>query len=256
MATQGYTGFSRMDHVKEKRRDPRVPLVLRVGYPGQPLGTLDSTENLSSGGLFIRTERDLAIGQRIPLILSFPALLDPVEMEVEVVRVRADPSEGPPGVAVKVLSEPDQGKIAQLLELASRPPPRRRTFHVLVVEDNPHVLEMYEYALKKLRTQEGAIRVVVEYAGNGHDALRRLGNAPRPDLVISDLFMPVMDGFALVGEMRRDAALVQVPVLMISAGGGDARSRALDAGVDVYLEKPVQFSDVIGTVRMLLAIRG
>ncbi len=172
------------------------------------------------------------------------------------VRVRAGPSEGPPGVAVQVGSDADKAKIAQLLELAKRPPPRRRTFHVLVVEDNPHVLEMYEYALKKLRTEEGPIRVVVEYAGNGHDALRRLGSAPRPDLVISDLFMPVMDGFALVGEMRRDAGLAQVPVLMISAGGGDARARAIEAGVDVYLEKPVQFSDVIGTVRMLLAIRG
>jgi uncharacterized protein (TIGR02266 family) len=245
-----------MDHVKEKRRDPRVPLVLRVGYPGQPAGTLDSTENLSSGGLFIRTERDLAVGERAPLILSFPGLLDPVEMEVEVVRVRGGPQEGPPGVAVKVLSDADQAKIAQLLELARRPPPRRRTFNVLVVEDNPHVLEMYEYALRKLRSQEGSIKVVVEYAKNGHDALRRLNGATRPDLVISDLFMPVMDGVALVQEMRRDRVLAEVPVLMISAGGKDARARAIEVGVDVYLEKPVQFSDVMGTVRTLLAIRG
>lgn len=256
VATEGYTGFCTMDHVKEKRRDPRVPLVLRVGYPGQPLAPLDTTENLSSGGLFIRTERDLAIGQRIPLILSFPGLLDPVEMEAEVVRVRASPSAGPAGVAVKVLTEPDQAKIAQLLQQSKKTPPRRRTFHVLVVEDNPHVLEMYEYALRKLRSQEGAGRIVVEYAHNGQEALLRLGAAPRLDLVISDLVMPVMDGVALVEEMRRDRALAPVPVLMISSGGPDARARALEVGVDVFLEKPVQFSDVINTLRTLLALRG
>jgi len=42
--------------------------------------------------------------------------------------------------------------------------------------------------------------------------------------------------------------------MVISAGGADARQRALDLGVDVYLQKPVQFSDIIGTVRTLLRL--
>ncbi len=237
-----------------------MPLVLRVDYPGLAEAARDATENLSATGIFIRTERDLEIGQRVPLVISFPKLLDPIEIEVEVVRIRASPAEGPPGVGVKVVSAEDQGKLAHILEVARAPeapaPSARRGFLALVVEDNPQVLEMYEYALKKLRAQRGGVRITVEYAANGHEALRRLAEAPRPDLVISDLYMPVMDGFALVQQMRADAELATVPVLMISAGTGEARARAIEAGVDVYLQKPVQFSDIVGTVRMLLNIKG
>jgi uncharacterized protein (TIGR02266 family) len=251
-----------MEHGKEKRRDPRVPLVLRVDYPGLPGAVRDATENLSASGLFLRTERDLRVGQRVPLVVSFPGLLDPLEVEVEVVRVRADPTEGPPGAAVHVVSLEDQTKLAGLVATA-RASGRsgRRTFRVLVVEDNPHVVEMYEYALRKLETPQAAVpkagvKVAVEYAGNGHEALRRLAAPPKPDLVMSDIYMPVMDGITLVERIRADATLADVPVLIISAGGADARARAIEAGVDVYLEKPVQFADVMATVRMLLDIEG
>ncbi len=246
-----------MDHAKEKRKDPRVPLVLRVDYPGLGAGTRDATENLSARGLFIRTERNLEVGRRVPMVISFPRLLDPVEIEVEVVRIRESPSEGPPGVAVKVVSAEDQAKLARILETARAPAPGgRRGFLVLVVEDNPQVLEMYEYALRKMRAQRGGVRIAVEYAANGSEALRRLRATPVPDLVITDLYMPVMDGFALLEQMRADSALAAVPVLVISAGASEARTRAVEAGVDVYLQKPVQFSDIVGTVRMLLDIKG
>lgn len=139
---------------------------------------------------------------------------------------------------------------------AERPGERAaRTFHVLVVEDNPHVVTMYEYALRKLRPGEGA-EVRVDFATNGHDALGRLGAAPPVDLVIADLYMPVMDGFALVERMRADPAIAGVPVVIISAGASDARDRALALGVDVYLQKPVQLADIVGTVRALLRIKG
>jgi CheY-like chemotaxis protein len=71
---------------------------------------------------------------------------------------------------------------------------------------------------------------------------------------MADLYMPVMDGFALVERIRADAAIASTPILVISAGAADARDRALALGVDVYLQKPVQFSDVIGTVRALLRL--
>lgn len=241
-----------MEHAKEKRRDPRVPLVLRVDYPGIPGATRDATENLSAGGLFIRTERDLELGQRLPLVISFPGLLDPMEIEVEVVRLRVGVAEGPPGVAVSVPSAEDRAKLEQLLRRTREPSRGRRSYLALVVEDNPHVLEMYEYALRKLRQRDGP-KVNVEFAANGEEALRR-AQQKAPDLILTDLFMPVMDGVALVQALRAQKELVGVPVLMISAGGADARARAIEAGVDVYLQKPVQFSDIMSTVRMLLAV--
>ena len=246
-----------MADAKDKRRDPRVPLVLRVEYPGSQQAVRDATENLSAGGLFIRTDRDLREGQRLPLHVSFPGLLAPIEVEVEVVRRREAGPTGPAGVAVKVPPDrvDERHKLARLAETArtSFGVPRR-AYRVLVVEDNDHVVEMYEYALRKLKAGSGGLDVAVEYATNGHDALRRLGEQPRIDLVMADLYMPVMDGFALIERMKADPALLDTPVLVISAGGPDARERALALGADVYLQKPVQFGDIISTVRTLLCV--
>ena len=247
-----------MAHDTEKRRDQRVPLVLRVEYPGVPQAVRDATENLSAGGLFVRTDRELSRGERLPLQISFPGLLDGIEVEVEVVRRRPATSEAPAGVAVKIPFDriDDRQKLARLSETARAADQgaAKRGYRVLVVEDNPHVVEMYEYALRKLGGGEG-VTVSVEYAVNGHAALKRLLDPPRLDLVMTDLYMPVLDGFSLVERMRADPSLVAIPILVISAGATDARARALELGVDVYLQKPVQFSDILTTVRTLLRIR-
>jgi CheY-like chemotaxis protein len=133
-----------------------------------------------------------------------------------------------------------------------RDPHEMRSFRILVVEDNPHVVEMYEYALRKLGAQ--GVSVTIEYAGNGHDALARLAEPPGIDLVMADLYMPVMDGFALIERMRATPALAAIPILVISAGAADAKARAMGLGVDFYLEKPVKFADVVATVGTLLRI--
>jgi len=243
---------------KDKRRDPRVPLVLRVDYPGAPEFFRDATENLSAGGIFIRTDRDLVPGDRFQLHVSFPGLLEPLEVEVEVVRNRLPAKGEPAGVAVRVPDDrpQDRARIARLVASARTEPGRAgRGYLVLVVEDNPHVVEMYEYALRRIRTSSGPVEVQVEYASNGHLALTRLARPPRVDLVIADLFMPVMDGFTLVERIRADPGLLDLPIMVISAGGPEARQRASGLGIDVYLQKPVQFGDIIHTVRTLLRIQ-
>jgi uncharacterized protein (TIGR02266 family) len=248
-----------MEFGREKRRDPRVPLVLRVHYPGMQQAVRDVTENVSAGGLFIRTDRDLREGDRVPLQVSFPGLLEPVEFEVEVVRRRAAGPDQPRGVAVKIPADhvEDRQKLARIAESA-RPGQgkARRTYRVLVVEDNARIVEMYQFALRKLRTEgEDGVDVAVEYAPNGHEALARLVEPPPIDLVMADLYMPIMDGFALVERMRADPALAATPIVIISAGGPDARDRVAELGIDVFLQKPVQFADIISTVRTLLRIR-
>jgi uncharacterized protein (TIGR02266 family) len=249
-----------MTEPREKRRDPRVPLVLRVDYPGTP-NLRDATENLSAGGLLIRTDRPLAVGDRVPLQIGFPGLLEPFEVEVEVVRLRPPRETSPAAAAVKIPVDrvDDRHKLAGLAETARAAQAAaraRRGFRVLVVEDNPHVVEMYEYALKKLKQGGQAVEVTVEYAAHGHEALRRLAEAPAVDLVMADLYMPVMDGFVLVEKMKAEPALARIPILVISAGGQEARARAAELGADVCLAKPVQFGDIIQTVRTLLRLQG
>jgi uncharacterized protein (TIGR02266 family) len=244
-----------MSEGNEKRRDERVPFLLKVEYPGVPRAVRDATENLSAGGLFIRTERVLAEGERLLLQVSFPGLLAPFEVEVQVVRRRDAGSSGPGGVAVRIPADrpEDRVRLARLAEAARVGQTRHRgAFHVLVVEDNPHVVEMYEYALRRLGSGKDRVEAAVEFAGDGQEALDRLAATPRIDLVLTDLYMPVLDGFALVERLRADPRIAHTPVMVISAGGPDARARVIELGADVFLQKPVQFADVMSTVRALL----
>lgn len=132
----------------------------------------------------------------------------------------------------------------------------REGFRVLIVEDNPHIVEMYSYVLKKLATGDlqGKVPLEVDVASDGHQALARLANDSY-HLVILDLYMPVMDGFALVERMRGEASLRSIPVIAISAGGREAEERARAAGVNVFLRKPVKFVEVLEKVRQVLRIR-
>src|SRR5689334_25165965 len=65
----------------EKRRDTREPVTLFVEYEGADDLVGDFTENLSSGGTFVATNRELPVGTRVHLVLSFPGLLEPVSIE-------------------------------------------------------------------------------------------------------------------------------------------------------------------------------
>jgi len=132
----------------------------------------------------------------------------------------------------------------------------REGFRVLIVEDNPHIVEMYGYVLKKLASGElaGKVPMEVEAAPDGFAALKLLQERPF-SLVLLDLYMPVMDGFALVERIRREQALKAIPVIAISAGEKEAQDRAMALGVDAYLRKPVKFVEVKETVMRLLRIR-
>ncbi|MDX2011685.1 MAG: response regulator [Myxococcaceae bacterium] len=128
-------------------------------------------------------------------------------------------------------------------------------YRVLIVEDNPHIIEMYSYVLKKLAANElkGATPLEVHFAADGHAAMTLLTESAF-QLVMTDLYMPVMDGFQLIEKIRSEPRLKDLPVVAISAGGQDAKDRALKLGVTSYLKKPVRFADVMDTVKQLLRI--
>lgn len=236
----------------DQRRAPRVPLILRIDYPDSP-EFRDATENLSASGLFIRTERELPVGERVPLSVSFPGLLEPVEIEVEVVRRRQASTDFPKGLAVMVPADrsEDREKLAKLAASALAAPAKMaRPYHLLVVEDNPLVLEMYQQAMRKIASD--GVNLRVDFARDGREALARLERLPAVDLLMADLYMPGMDGFALVESARKLPACASMPIVVISAGGKSARARTEPLGVDVFLQKPVKFSDIITTLRTLL----
>ncbi len=241
---------------EDKRADPRAAFVLRVNFRDRT-DCLDATENLSRGGLFVQTSERFEVGQRVHLSLAFPGLLEPVALRGEVVWIRPPRIDASGGVGIRVPDEADRRRLDEVLGgRASRTVQAPSGgFKVLLVEDNPLIVEMYSYVLKKLATSElrGKVPMEVHFAADGHAALRALAEGGF-HLVLTDLYMPVMDGLALVQKMKSEPALRDIPVVAISGGGRDAESRARAEGVEVYLRKPVKFAEVLETVKRLLRI--
>ncbi|MDG6108441.1 SpoIIE family protein phosphatase [Dactylosporangium aurantiacum] len=112
---------------------------------------------------------------------------------------------------------------------------------VLVVDDNA---DMREY----IRSILEADYQIVE-ATDGAVALRLL-RGTQPDLVLTDVMMPELDGFGLVAALRADGATAQLPVIMLSARAGDeATVEGLEAGADDYLIKPFSPRELRARVR-------
>jgi CheY-like chemotaxis protein len=246
------------DPPEEKREHERRPFVLRVSY-GPDVHLYDATENVSEGGFFIQTDREFEIGETIPVSLSFPGLLDPVEIVGKVAWIRSSRGDHRGGIGIHADRDEDRRKLESLValggqtEVGNAVQPPADGYRVLIVEDNPHIIEMYSYVLKKLaaNTLGGKVPLEVHFAPDGHGALKLLLEG-HFNLVMTDLYMPVMDGFALVERIRSEERLRSIPVIVISAGGKDAQERAAKLGVDIYLRKPVKFVDVLETVKQLL----
>ena len=114
---------------------------------------------------------------------------------------------------------------------------------ILIIEDERPM----RTALADLLTAEGYRTLA---AADGERGLE-LALAEKPDLILLDIMMPKLDGFAVCAELRRLA--VAVPVLMLTAKGQiEDRVNGLDAGADDYLVKPFSTEELLARVRALL----
>jgi CheY-like chemotaxis protein len=128
-----------------------------------------------------------------------------------------------------------------------------RIVHVLLVEDNPHVAELITDGLDGAARREmaGEVAFVFDVVGDGQMALERLQTV-RPDLIILDVYMPVMDGAQFLRHVRARPETEKTPVIALSAGGPAAREAAMSAGADVFLDKPLRLNEVLGAASRLL----
>jgi CheY-like chemotaxis protein len=116
---------------------------------------------------------------------------------------------------------------------------------ILVVEDNLDTRELIHLHL----TTEG---FTVVTASNGREGLY-LAAAEHPDLIITDISMPEIDGLELVRQLRTQSEFESLPILVLTAFGADQMDQAIKAGANRALNKPVHFDGLIDDVRELLA---
>lgn len=116
---------------------------------------------------------------------------------------------------------------------------------ILVVERDPHVRELEGYFLREAG-------FTVEFAKDGEEALI-LVRSTRPDLVITEVLVPRLDGLAVCRRIKGDPATSSTVVLVFSILA--AESRAKEAGADAYLRKPLSERSLLETVQELLEMR-
>ncbi len=117
---------------------------------------------------------------------------------------------------------------------------------ILVVEDVPNILDLLAVTLRFKGYP-------VITAANGQEAIERIAEQ-RPALVITDILMPKMDGFALMHKLRTDPKTNQIPVVFLSATyvTPEDKAFALNLGAARFLEKPVDTEEFLLTVAEIL----
>lgn len=118
---------------------------------------------------------------------------------------------------------------------------------ILVVEDNNDLLEIIQASLEN--------DFKVQTANNGKEALKVLAHF-MPDLVITDLMMPRMNGIELTTHLKQSAALNHLPVIMLTAKGSlPNRIKGWQAGIDVFLRKPFSISELEHCIHNIMQTR-
>ena len=118
---------------------------------------------------------------------------------------------------------------------------------ILIVDDQPELAGM----IANLLDDAGYTTRVVS---GGNEALAEIMADP-PDLLVTDVNMPGIDGFALVSMLKADPATATIPVIMLSAQDGrGARMIGLESGAEHYLSKPVDAAELLSKIRNQLLL--
>jgi DNA-binding response OmpR family regulator len=120
--------------------------------------------------------------------------------------------------------------------------------HLLIVEDDVLIAKL-------LRTRLEHRGHTISWVGDGNQALAR-AVVVVPDLILLDVTLPGMDGFALLDHLKHNPTTHDIPVLMLTAQT-DGRSviAGIDGGADAYLTKPIDFPGLVGRVEACLTRR-
>ena len=112
---------------------------------------------------------------------------------------------------------------------------------VLIVEDNMDTFELVHFVLEK-NNYETLLAV------NGRDGVNA-AIKQKPDLIIMDLAMPEMDGWTATNLIKKNSELKSIPLIVLTAHAlpGD-RQRAMDAGCDEYITKPMDMGDLMESI--------
>jgi len=235
---------------------PRPEMALDVQYPNVDTFLEDYSVNISRGGALIQIGRDIVVGDSVDLHLSFPGLLVPLVVHGVVRWVQPEATCGYAAGIELHAGEPREAEA--LAETVRRIKAGDRqvvapVVRVMVVDDNSHVAKLIADGLHSYpkRCPE-PLSFSVRIASNGKDALALL-EEQGCDVLFVDMYLPIMDGEQLIRATREDPNRRKMPIVALSAGGEEAKERAVNAGADYFLQKPVRLADLTAVIRKMVS---
>jgi uncharacterized protein (TIGR02266 family) len=239
-----------------RAQDYRVRATFRVRYNTMDDLVVAYSGNLSRGGLFLATNKVLPVGSVVRLQLELPDGGPEIIVPCNVAFVREaseDPEGGPTsgqtGMGVKFIDPDDlTRRRLEWFILNSAPEPGQlkgqtfvRRINLVIVDDDPLQAQS---AAEPFRARGDQVRV----ARDGLEALA-LCLKQRPDVLLSDVEMPRMDGWQLLRLVRSRPALTSVPVIFLTQLSGEQdRLLGYRLGVDDYLSKPTEAAELLARV--------
>lgn len=203
--------------------------------------------SLTSSSVFVATETLPAIGEHLQLFLSLGMHGSwGVAARVTHVHLSVEPG-SPPGFAVTFeQDESTRSSVAALLRSAE-PSGHRRDICVLHAEKSRLLRDMFAYAMQKYFAPRGQPPTLVQVEGLS-DANRALHGAV--DVAIIDHNLADGTGDSLVREVR-DRFGKRCLIVGVGVEGGALRARMLDAGANIYLQKPIVLTDVLLSIELV-----
>jgi len=245
-------------HPTEGARSESTQLILRAELFHKGRNIIGHTMEITKISAMIRTDESIEIGDRILVRLSFPGLLDPFDVEGHVVSKHLPAGPGEPAGVTVVFVFPTEELEHRFHRLAFEAVPaegeaeEHATYRVLLVEDSASIRDMLLF--EATRRAGGKWRVQIDLAEHAEHGWQMLQESSY-QLAIIDHYLPQMRGAELVRRIREDAALSGLPVVGVSIGGAAARDEFLQAGADVFLDKPLGVRHLFNTLDRLLAQR-
>ena len=118
-----------------------------------------------------------------------------------------------------------------------------------MVEDNAFIRDLFAYGVRRYGSSRRR-EIHLAIAEDAESAWSMLGEQDF-HMAIVDHYLPVQNGAQLIGKIRADPRLAAMPVVAISVGGQDARDASMEAGADLFLDKPIVLVDLFDTLDKL-----
>ncbi len=129
-----------------------------------------------------------------------------------------------------------------------------RSVHIVIADDDPEDVELAIEALREVRLAND-----LQVVGDGDELLELLrgtgryaGHPVRPRLILLDLKMPRMDGFEVLRQLKQDASLKTIPVVILTTSQAETDIvKSYDLGVNSFITKPVTFPGLVDAMRVV-----